>query len=73
MISELATADQGGDKAAWLRDCFTSLETKYPLVRAVLLFEVTSDREWPSINWSVAASEESLAAFKAATDDPHFK
>jgi beta-mannanase len=73
MISELATADQGGDKAAWLRDCFTSLETKYPLVRAVILFEVTSDREWPGINWSVAASEESLEAFKTAIDDPTFK
>jgi hypothetical protein len=73
MISELATADQGGDKAAWLRDCFTSLETKYPLVRGLLLFEVTSDREWPGINWSVAASEESLEAFKAAIDDPYFK
>jgi beta-mannanase len=73
MISEMATADQGGDKAAWLRDCFTSLEPRYPLVRAVLLFEVTSDREWPGINWSVAASDESLTAFKEAIDAPYFK
>jgi len=73
MISELATAEQGGDKAAWLRDCFSSLETSYPRVNAVILFEVESDREWPAINWSVASSDESLAAFKDVIDDPTFK
>ncbi|HDQ73348.1 MAG TPA: hypothetical protein ENN19_14835, partial [Chloroflexi bacterium] len=73
MITELATAEFGGDKAAWLRACFTSLQPRYPLVRAVLLFEVESDREWPIINWSVASSEESLVAFKEAIDDPYFR
>jgi beta-mannanase len=73
MITELATAEQGGDKAAWLRDCFTSLEVKYPLVQGVLLFETESDREWPGINWSVASSQESLDAFGEAIDNPYFK
>ena len=73
ILTELATAEQGGDKAAWLRDCFTSLKPKYPLVQGVLLLEVQSDREWPNINWSVASSQESLAAFEEAIDDPYFK
>jgi beta-mannanase/glucose/arabinose dehydrogenase len=73
MLTELATAEQGGDKAAWLRDCFTSLKPSYPLVQGILLFEVQSDREWPNINWSVASSQESLAAFKQAINDPYFK
>ena len=73
MITELATAEQGGDKAAWLRDCFSALAPQYPLVRGVLLLEVAQDREWPSINWSVASSPESLAAFRVAVADPHFK
>jgi len=73
IITELATAEQGGDKAAWLRDCFTSLRPKYPLVRGVLLFEVQSDREWPDINWSVASSPKSLAAFRGAITNPYFK
>jgi hypothetical protein len=73
IVTELATAEQGGDKAAWLRDCFTSLQSRYPLVQGVLLLEAQSDREWPSINWSVASSEESLAAFREAIDDPYFK
>jgi beta-mannanase len=73
MITELATAEQGGDKAAWLRDGFSSLQTTYPLVSGILLFEVTSDREWPTINWSVTSSEESRAAFQEVIEDPYFK
>jgi hypothetical protein len=73
MITELATAEQGGDKAAWLRECFTSMETKYPLVMGVLLLEVESDREWPIINWSVASSDEGLSAFREAIANPYFK
>jgi hypothetical protein len=73
IITELATAEQGGDKAAWLRDCFTSLQSKYPLVQGVLLFEVKSDREYPAIDWSVASSPASLAAFKAAITNSYFK
>jgi hypothetical protein len=73
ILTELATAEQGGDKAAWLRDCFTSLKTTYPLVEGVLLLEMHSDRGWPEINWSVTSSPESLTAFKEAIDDPHFK
>ena len=73
IITELATAEQGGDKVAWLRDCFTSLQVKYPLVEGVLLFETESDREWPRINWSVASSQESLTAFRKAIDDPYFR
>ena len=72
-MTELGSAEQGGDKAAWLRDCFTSFETDYPLVAGILLLEVESDREWPNINWSVASSPESLNAFKQAIASPYFK
>jgi hypothetical protein len=73
MLTEVATAEQGGDKAAWLRDAFTSIRTRYPLVEAVLLLEMPVDREWPDINWSVTSSPESLAAFKEAITDPYYK
>jgi len=73
IVVEMGSAEQGGDKAAWLRDAFGSLETRYPLVRAVLLFEIGQDREYPIINWSVASSPESLAAFRLAIRDPYFK
>ncbi len=73
MLTELATAEQGGSKAAWLRDCFSSLKTHYPLVQGVLLLEMKRDREWNAINWSVASSPESLEAFRDVIADSYFK
>jgi len=73
MVTEMATAEQGGDKAQWLRDAFTSLETDYSLVSGVLLFEVAADREWPTIDWRVTSSEVSRVAFAAATSSDYFR
>ena len=73
ILTELATAEQGGDKAAWLRDLLTSLPSSYPLVSGLLLLEVESDREWPDINWSVGSSPESLRVFRELISGPHFK
>lgn len=73
MVTELASAEQGGSKAQWLRDCFRLLETRYPLVRGALLLEVTRDREWSDINWSIASSQESLKAFREAIASPYFR
>lgn len=73
MVTELATAEQGGNKAAWLRDCMHSLKSRYPLVEGVLLLEMQRDREWNGINWSVGSTEESLAAFREAIADPYFR
>ncbi len=73
MITEVACAEQGGDKAQWLTDFLTSLEPKYPLVKSILLFEAESDREWPVINWSVASSPASLEAFRKAIGSSYFK
>jgi len=73
ILTELATAEQGGNKAQWLRDCFASFETKYPLVVGLLLVEIESDLEWPTINWSVTSSPAALQAFKEAMADPYFR
>jgi hypothetical protein len=73
ILTELATAEDGGDKAQWLWDTFVSLPERYPLVIGVLLFEVESDREWPQINWSVASSPESLDAFANAVKTEYYR
>jgi len=73
MLTEVATAEQGGNKAEWIRECFRLLKEKYQMVRVIVLLEVTSDREWPVINWSVASSPESLAAFLEAIQDPYVR
>lgn len=73
LVTELATAEQGGNKDEWLRDCLTSLKDRYALVRGILLLEVQSDREWPSINWSITSSPASLIAFRKAISESYFR
>jgi len=73
MIVELGTASDGGDKPTWLREAFGALPSRYPLVRAVLLFEVAADREYPGVNWSVAESPASLAAFREAINTSYYR
>ena len=73
LVTELATAEQGGNKADWLRACLVSLRSGYPLVRGLLLLEVPSDREYPTINWSVASSPQSLATFREIIRDGYFR
>jgi beta-mannanase len=73
LITEMATAEQGGSKAAWLRDAFASIRQKYTLVAGVLVLEMVADRDYPAINWSVSSSPASLAAFQAAIANPYFK
>ena len=73
VITELATAEQGGDKARWLSDALASLGSEYPLVQGIVLFEVASDREWPGVNWSVKSSPRAWAAFRQAIRAPYFE
>jgi len=73
MLTEVATAEQGGNKAEWIRECFRLLKEKYQMVRVIVLLEVSSNREWPVINWSVASSRESLAASVEAIQDPYVR
>jgi beta-mannanase len=72
-VMELGSAEQGGDKAQWLRDAYSSLSTDYPLVQGVVMLEVAQDREWPDINWSVTSSSEALETFQELMAHPYFK
>lgn len=73
VITELGSAEQGGNKPVWIYDMFTGLKIKYPLVTGVLMLEVHSDREWPAINWSITSTPQTFEAFKIAVSDPYFK
>jgi hypothetical protein len=56
-ITETASAPEGGDKAAWIRDMFASIAS-YPRLAAVIWFNVNKERDW-----RVDSSPDSLAAF----------
>jgi hypothetical protein len=71
MIAEVASAEQGGDKAGWITDAMASLRTDFRQVKAFVWFDVVQDRYWP-INWSLLSSEGAARAFRRAAEDPFF-
>jgi beta-mannanase len=72
LLTEVASAEQGGDKAEWLTELFASLPRDYRQVAGVVLLEA-NDREWSTIDWSVASSPASLEAFRRATQATAFR
>lgn len=71
MIAEVASAEEGGDKARWTWEALGSLPSKFPAVRAFMWFDVAQDKYW-TINWSLTSSVGVTQAFRRATADPYF-
>jgi hypothetical protein len=67
LIGEMSSSPTGGDKAAWIQAMIPSLEQDFPLIRAVVWFDVNKERDW-----RISSSPESEAAFKAMAADPFF-
>ena len=68
MIAETSSAEQGGDKAAWIRTgLLTDLAAGLPRVRAVVWFD-----ELKEADWRVNSSASSLAAFSEVAASPMF-
>lgn len=60
MIAETASSEQGGSKAAWIRNAFAySLPELFPNVRAVVWFNWNLD----GMDWVIESSSESRDAF----------
>lgn len=59
MIAETASAETGGDKAAWITQTFAALPTSMPRIRAVVWFDIYKETAW-----QLSSSSGSLAAFR---------
>ncbi len=69
MIAEVASAEEGGDKAAWILDTYqTQLSIYFPAVRAIVWFHENKERDW-----RVHSSQASLGAFRTAAADPYLQ
>lgn len=69
MITETASSEAGGDKAAWIRRGFLeSMPTKFPRVVAVTWFD--KDKE---IDWRIDSSPASLEAYKKVAVSPEYQ
>ena len=69
MIAETASAEEGGDKAAWILDAMSrDLPLDYPQVRAFIWFNQNKERDW-----RFTSSDSARAAFRAAANHPYYR
>lgn len=66
MIAEFASAEQGGDKAAWI-DGIPSVLKDWPQVRAITWFHIDKEADW-----RVNSSQGALDAFRRMIKNPIF-
>ncbi|HEY3345226.1 MAG TPA: glycosyl hydrolase [Anaerolineaceae bacterium] len=63
MLAEIASSEDGGNKAAWIRDALTvQIPHKYPRIKAVVWFNVNRD----GMDWVIETSPQAQSAFAAA-------
>lgn len=67
MIAETASAEAGGDKAAWLRTVRATLADGFPAVKAFIWFEVDKETDWRA-----ESSRASLLAFRSLVTTTYF-
>jgi endoglucanase len=68
MLAEVGSAEQGGDKAAWVLDGATALEQSFPSVKAWIHQEYTDG----TADWRVDSSPESLVAYRRIVRGEYF-
>jgi hypothetical protein len=67
MITETASTELGGNKAAWIRAIPNALQTRMPTVRALIWFDQNKETDW-----SLNSSPESESAFRSIAQTPLF-
>jgi beta-mannanase len=67
MIPETASAELGGDKAAWIAGILPALKTMFPGVKALVWFQMNKETDW-----RVDSSPSAAAAFISLATDPYF-
>jgi hypothetical protein len=67
MIGEMASAEAGGDKGQWIDGIIPTLRNRYPMIKAVVWFDIKKEADW-RINSSPGAKE----AFSRMAKDPYF-
>ena len=67
LIGEMASAEVGGNKAEWIDAIIPTLRTKYPMIKGLVWFDVSKERDW-----RINSSPATLEAFARAAQDPYF-
>jgi hypothetical protein len=67
MVAEFAAGEEGGDKAAWIKDIPGYLKTSMRDIDAIIWFDIKKETDW-----RINSSAKSLAAFKEIMKDQIF-
>ena len=67
MIPETASAELGGDKAAWIAAMLPALESTFPAIKALLWFEMNKETDW-----RIESSAGTQSAFTSMANDAYF-
>jgi len=67
IIGEFSSTEDGGDKAAWIRDAFNSIQNKFPQIRGLIWFHIAKETDW-----RINSSEEALAVYREAVADDYW-
>lgn len=67
MVAEFGCAEQGGDKAAWIKEVPKYLATSMRDINAIVWFDVKKETDW-----RINSSAKSLAAYKEIMKNPLF-
>jgi hypothetical protein len=66
MIAEVGCAEQGGDKASWIRRAYVKeIPEKFPGIKAVVWFDADKENDW-----RVNSSRGSLDAYRKIAAAP---
>lgn len=66
LIGEMASDENGGDKAQWIGALVPTLRDQFPMIKAVVWFDVDKER-----HWEINSSPGSLAAYVNFAADPY--
>lgn len=67
MIGEFGAAEQGGDKAAWIKQSLVQIKREYPRIKLFCWFNINKERDW-----RIDSANSSVQAFKQAINNRYF-
>lgn len=71
-VAELGYAEQGGDKAAWIRGTYEHMTQTHPLVKAVIWYEAVETVNGERVDCRIVSSPAATAAFRRAVSSPYY-
>jgi hypothetical protein len=67
MIAEFGSAEDGGNKANWVKDIPSTLKVNMPQVKAIVLFDIRKEADWRT-----TSSKKAEEAYRSIFKDPYF-